>query len=149
MGRLAVVGGVFLALFIIGYYGGFLRDNCRDDVACFNARAQECKPTDVAQVSDNNVYTYSVRGSLGVCRIHVILERAEAGAPAEFRTLEGQKMVCKIPHSELEGFSLDTFDRYMSYCHGLLKEGLYELILRRVYSNLVGQMGSILSQVDS
>jgi hypothetical protein len=86
-----------------------------------------------------------VGSSVGDCHLHVTLQKVEAGAPAEFQNLEGKKMICSIPKEELEGFSVEGFDRYMTYCHGLLKEGLYEIILTRVYSNIIGQMSDVLS----
>ena len=148
MGRLAIVGGVFFALFIAGYYTGFLRENCKEDVNCFDERARECKPSDLVVVRDNNVYVYSVGSSVSSCVMHVTLKKVEAGAPLEFKELEGKKMMCKIPKRELDGFSLSGFENYMGYCHGMLKEGLYEIILTRVYSNLVGNMGDVIAEAE-
>lgn len=148
MTRLALVGGVFLGLFLLGYYTGFLRENCGSDVPCFTERARECRPTDVIVVQANNAYGYSVRSSIGDCSVHVILERVEAGAPAEFQALEGKRMICAIPKKELDGFSLDQFDAYMPYCHGLLKEGLYEIVLKRVYSNLLGHLSGVVQEAE-
>ena len=147
-GRLALVGAVFFVLFIVGYYTGFLRQNCKDDVSCFEQRARACRPSDLVFVQDNNVYLYSVGSSIWDCTLHVTLKRVEEGAPQEFKQLEGKKMTCVVPKKELDAFSFAQFDSYLHYCHGLLKEGLYEIILQRVYSNLVGQMGGILQQAE-
>lgn len=144
LARLAFVGGVFFVLFVIGYYAGYLRENCEQDVACFDERAQQCRPSDVVVSKDNNVYQYMVGSSVGDCHVQVTLQKVEAGAPVEFQNLEGKKMTCAIPKSELDGFSVGGFDKYMTYCHGLLKEGLYEIILTRVYSNIIGQMSDVL-----
>ena len=146
--RLAIVGGIFLGLFLLGYYTGFFRENCKNDVGCFEQRAIECRPSDVVVVQDNNVYRYTVGRSLWDCQIHVTLERVKTGAPLEFQALEGKKMTCTIPKRELEGFSLAGFDKYFDYCHGLLKEGLYELVLTRVYSTFIGQMDDVLREAE-
>jgi hypothetical protein len=148
LGRLAVVGGVFFFLFVVGYYTGYLREHCESDVGCFEERARECRPTDVVVVQDNNVYEYRVGNSITDCTLHVILRKVEAGAPPELHTLEGKRMTCSVEKERLVDFTLDGFDQYMGDCHGLLKEGLYELILTRVYSNLVGQMGSVIREAE-
>ena len=148
LGRLALVGAVFFVLFISGYYTGFLRENCKSDVSCFDQRARECRPSDLVYTQENNVYVYSVGSSVWDCTLHVTFKRAEEGAPPEFKQLEGKKMTCAIPKKELIDFSMANFDSYMTYCHGLLKEGLYEIILQRVYTNLVGQMSGIVQQAE-
>ena len=148
IGRLAVVGGIFLAVFVVGYYTGFLRENCKDDISCFEQRARECRPSDLVYMQHNNVYVYTVGNSIGDCTISVTLKRVEAGAPVEFQNLEGEKMTCSIPKNELGGLTIENFNSYMSYCHGILKEGLYEIILTRVYSHLVGQMGDVIKEAE-
>ncbi len=147
-GRLALVGGVFFALFLTGYYTGFLRENCEQDIKCFEERARECRPSDVVVVRDNNVFVYTVGNSVGDCHVHVKLERVEAGAPADFQKLEGEKMSCAIPKGELDGFSLEGFDAYMTYCHGILKEGLYEIVLTRVYSTMIGHLDEMIRAAE-
>ncbi len=149
MGRLAVVGGIFLALFVVGYYTGYLRENCGQDVSCFEERARVCRPSDLVVLRQNTVYLYSVGSSMGDCHLSVTLKRVEAGAPVEFQQLEGEKMTCSIPKRELDGLTVEGFDQYLSYCHGLLKEGLYEIILTRVYSHLVGQMDDVLRAAET
>ena len=146
--RFAIVGGIFLALFVVGYYTGLLRENCHSDLSCFEQRARECRPSDFVYTQSNNVYVYSVGSSIGDCHLSVILKRVEAGAPSEFQQLEGKTMTCVIPKNELNDFAMDHFDRYMTSCHGLLKEGLYEIILTRVYSHLVGQMDDVLREAE-
>lgn len=145
-GRLAIVGGVFFGLFILGYYAGFLREQCHDNAFCFNERAHDCRPTDVQVLQENNLYEYSIRGGIYNCRILLTLVRTEPGAPAEFQRLQGEKMTCSIPKDQLNELTIDTFNNYLSYCHGPLKEGLYEIILARVYAHLVGDFGDIIHQ---
>ena len=148
-GRLAIVGGIFLGLFLAGYYLGFLRENCKEDTTCFNERASMCRPSDLVVMKQNTVYVYSVGSSIGDCHLSVTLKRVDAGAPVEFQNLEGEKMTCSIPKQELEGFNMERFDQYMGYCHGLLKEKLYELLLTRVYSHLIGNMDEVLREAET
>lgn len=149
MGRLAIVGGIFLVLFLLGYYTGYLRQHCGQDAVCFEERAHACRPTNLLVVQQNTVYAYGIGSSIGDCHLSVTLKRVDAGAPVEFQRLEGKKMTCSIPKKELEGFTVEGFDQYMQYCHGLLKEGLYELLLTRVYSHLIGNMDDVLQAAET
>lgn len=139
---------MFLLLFVLAYYTGFLRENCGTDAGCFVERAVSCKPTDVFVLRDTNVYEYSIRGSVGDCSLHVTLDRVAAGAAPDVEVLVGKKMICSIPKEDMKTFTLDTFEGYLQYCHGELKEGLLELVLRRVYGNLVGQLGDVLTKIQ-
>lgn len=148
--KIAVLGAILLALFLAGYYTGYLRENCGQDKACFDEKAKECRPAEVTLVKNNNAYLYRIGNSLGKhCDLHITLLRVEAGAAPEFRTLlEGKKMVCKIPKEQLAATNMDEIDSFMQYCHGELKEGLYELIIRRFYENVVGQLSTILQEAE-
>ena len=57
-------------------------------------------------------------------------------------------MSCKIPKKELAATNFDNFDNLLSYCHGPLKEGLYEVIIQRMYSLVVSQLGDIVKEAQ-
>lgn len=148
--KIALLGGILLALFVAGYYSGYLREDCEQDKKCFDDKLKECKPAQVTIVRNNNAYLYWIGNSLGNnCVINIKLLRVEAGSPPEFkRLLEGKSMKCKIPKKELANLKIEEFDNLMQYCHGELKEGLYELIIERMYSLVVSQLGDIIQEAE-
>ncbi|MEK6903544.1 MAG: hypothetical protein AABW64_02775 [Nanoarchaeota archaeon] len=148
--KIAVLGGILLALFLAGYYTGYLREDCEQDKVCFDENAKECRPAELTLVKNNNVYSYWIGNSLGkTCEVHIKLLRVEAGAAPEFRALlEGKEMTCKIPKENLAATNVDEMERLMGYCHGELKEGLYELIIQRLYEGVVGQLSGILREAE-
>ena len=148
--KIAVLGGILLALFVAGYYSGYLREDCEQDKKCFDEKLKECKSVQVVSVKNNNAYLYWVGNSLGnTCEVNIKLLRVEAGAAPEFRQLlEGKEMECKIPKKELSSIQIDELDNLMQYCHGELKEGLYELIIQRMYELVVSQLGDIIIEAE-
>ena len=149
LAKVAVVGGILLALFVAGYYTGYFRKDCGQDKTCFQSYVQECKPAQVAVLRNNNAYLYAVGNQLGKsCEIKITSLRIDAGAPPEFKNLEGKEMSCKIPKTELEKTNLDAFDNLLSYCHGPLKEALYEVIIQRMYTLVVSQLGDIVKEAQ-
>ena len=148
--KIAVLGGILLALFIAGYYTGYLREDCEQDKACFDAKLSECRPAQVTTIKNNNAYQYWVGNSLGnLCEVNIKLLKVEAGAAPEFKELlEGKEMKCKIPKEELESIKIEEFDNLLQYCHGELKEGLYELIIQRMYELVVSQLGDIIAEAQ-
>ena len=147
LAKVAIVGGILIALFVAGYYSGYFRKDCSQDQSCFQKAVEKCKPAQATVVRNNNVYLYWVGWQLGkTCEIKIQALRIDAGAPPEFKNLEGKKMSCKIPKTELEKTNIDNFDNLLAYCHGPLKEGLYEVIIQRMYSLVVSQLGDIVKE---
>ncbi len=148
--KVAIVGGILLALFVAGYYTGYFRKDCEQDKQCFQEYVQECKPAQVAVIRNNNAYLYWVGNKLGkTCEINIKSLRVDAGAPPEFKHLEGKEMSCKVPKEELVTTNFDNFDNLLQYCHGPLKEGLYEIIIQRMYALVVSQLGDIVKEAKT
>jgi len=147
--KIAIVGGVFLALFVIGYYTGYIKSNCGTNKVCFDEALKKCKSSEVLFVRDNNVYRYEAWPGVGEgCFIKITLERVEAGASQEFKDLEGKHMKCKLSKAQLETTSLEQFDNLIKYCHGELKEDVYEIIIQRIYTNIVSNLGDVIQEAQ-
>lgn len=149
LAKVAVVGGILLALFVAGYYTGYFRKDCGQDKNCFQEYVKNCKPAQVAVIRNNNAYLYAVGNQLGkTCEVNIKALRVDAGAPQEFKNLEGKEMSCNIPKEQLAATNIDNFDNLLAYCHGPLKEGLYEVIIQRMYTLVVSQMGDIVKEAQ-
>jgi len=147
--KIGVLGGIFLIVFVIGYYTGYFRNDCGQDKACFNERFAKCRAAEYISAKQNNVYSYnSYPGVGGDCNLKVTLKRVVVGAPVEFKDLEGRSMLCKIPKSELSSVDLDKMTDLIKLCSGELKEGLYEIIIQRMYSLMISQMDDVVKEAE-
>ena len=145
--KVAIVGAIFLFLFIISYYTGFLRENCGQDKSCFNQKLLRCKSAELLTVKDNNIYTYRSYPAAGSdCKMVIRLDRVAVGADPDLKKLEGLNIKCKIPRENLQN-GIDDVPSMMSYCSGKLKEELYGLLLKRMNENIVSQLSSALAEI--
>ncbi|MBI2109966.1 hypothetical protein HYT58_02215 [Candidatus Woesearchaeota archaeon] len=132
------------------YVTGFIRKDCKDDKECFNWALKKCISSRVVLVKNNNIYTYGSVHSFGkMCKVDITLERVAVGADLELkRLLEGKSMTCKVPKDKLQQVDIENFEDLMSYCHGELKEGLYELIIQRAYSLIIANLGDVVKELE-
>ena len=117
---------------------------------CFNQNLQNCKPSYLLSLEENNLYSYQISRSFGTyCKIDIKLERMATGTSKEFiDLLEGKSMTCKIPKDSLFNLKIDKIDSLLKYCTGPLKEALYELIIKKLYGTIIQQMGSIMDEIN-
>ena len=147
LAKVAVIGGILLALFVAGYYTGYFRKDCGQDKQCFQEYVTKCKPAQVAVLRNNNAYLYWIGNQLGkTCELKVKALRIDAGAPQEFKSLEGKEMSCKIPKNEIN--TVDKIPNLLDYCAGPLKEATYSLIIKRMYSLVLKQLTPIKEELE-
>jgi len=141
---------IISALFLGSYYTGLTREFCGKDQVCFEEKAATCSPAEVYISRENNVYSYVMHPTLrNKCQITITFERAQEGTAQEHvEFLEGKEMTCIIPKGDMRSLDVIQMDQVMEYCHGPLKEGLYELIVKRMYEVVVANLGSIVEEVE-
>lgn len=141
---------IVIASVAILYAAGIIRKDCRDDKDCFDWALKRCISARLVLVKNNNVYTYASRYSFGsLCYLNIKLERVAVGADLELRRLlEGKGMSCKIPREKIKETRIEDMEDLMSYCHGELKEGLYELIIQRSYGLIISNMNEVVKNLE-
>lgn len=142
---------IVIASTAILYVTGIIRKDCGEDKDCFNSALDKCISARLVTVKNNNVYSYGSRFSFtSNCHVDIKLERLPVGADLELRRLlEGKSMDCKIPKTKLHNADMDRIDDLMSYCHGELKEGLYELIIQRSYGLIISNLGDVVKELQN
>lgn len=132
-----VVVGVFVWLLF------FLRMPC-DDWDCFNDALKNCKRVSFIGGTDM-VFQYKINGIRDDrCEVGAKLLQGELNNQDSLK-LEGQEMKCSLPKGVVMIPESD-----ISNCHGLLKEGLQDLVIKELYSYLVQNIGKInLELVDA
>lgn len=108
------------------------------DWECFNSHLADCDRVDFIGASDKMIFEYIVRGDSGdVCRVDVTLLQGELNSQ-DSMALEGYGMTCDLPFGVVIIPESD-----IGNCHGLLKEGLQDLMIKKLHSYLVQNLGRI------
>ena len=126
-----VVIVLYLAwLFFTGYV------EC-EDRECFNANLVPCIKTKYLG-GDSMIYEYIILGkNKNLCEVQVTLVQGEL-SNQDSKALEGKTMVCNLPL----GVVMNP-ESSIENCHGPLKEGLQDLIIQKLHTYIVQNLGRI------
>ncbi|MEK6934913.1 MAG: hypothetical protein AABW46_03470, partial [Nanoarchaeota archaeon] len=140
---LIVLGVLFFNL----YYFGVFKGSC-DSKVCFDEALASCRPVKFDRVVDNNFYEYNVFRSLGAgCKLRVSVDKVAPGSAPDIRDLlESKSMECVIPKAILERQAYDDIENVLDYCSGELKEGVLQLIIKRMYSLVITDLDEIVKE---
>jgi len=111
-------------------------DECSNKT-CFDTALRGCDR--VKFVSGNGmIFEYTIKGkSGGFCEVDVMLLQGELDS-VDSKKLEGREMICLLPIGIVVSPEED-----IGNCHGLLKEGLQDLVIRKLHSYLVQNLGRL------
>jgi len=127
---------VFLSL-IFGIWVVFFSYKECTNWNCFNERLEGCNKVKFIGEKDM-IFEYTVHGSSGSdCEVEMELLQGELDNQDSIK-LEGQKMTCMLPKGVVMIPESD-----IGNCHGSLKEGLQDLIIKKLYTYLVQNIGKI------
>jgi hypothetical protein len=123
-----VVWGIWLFIFSYG--------ECRS-WECFNSKLENCDRVRFIGGS-NMIFEYTVHGvSGGKCRVEVELLQGELNNQDSIK-LQGQKMICNLPRRVVM-----IPESNLGFCHGMLKEGMQDLVIKKLYTYIVQNLGRI------
>ncbi|MFH1238376.1 MAG: hypothetical protein ABIH79_00780 [archaeon] len=109
-----------------------------DNWNCFNTNLESCNRVKFIGESNGLVFEYIIRGSSeNICNVNIELLQGELSNQDSIK-LENQEMICSLPL----GVAI-TPESNIGNCHGLLKEGLQDLIIKKLYTYLVQNLGRI------
>jgi hypothetical protein len=104
---------------------------------CFNENLRKCNRVRFVGGTDM-IFEYTVRGSSGgECEVGVELLMGELNNQDSIK-LERQKMTCMLPEKVVM-----IPESNIGRCHGLLKEGLQDLVIKKLHTYLVQNLGKI------
>lgn len=149
MRKLIFIIIIVIILASLFYFFGVIKPKCTTD-SCFNENLQKCSPVKYTRIHNNNVYKYTISRSLGSkCKLTVENKKMATGTDYDtIILLEGKSMKCKIPKLKASEIELDNMKDLLNYCTGPLKEGMYELLLKRMYTLIVSQMSDIVKEAE-
>jgi hypothetical protein len=130
---------IIIGLIVIGVLSWLLFFSYKtcDDWDCFNKNLEACSRTRFIG-GTKMIFEYTIRGpNDGKCEVLVELLQGELNNQDSLK-MEGQKMTCLLPRGVVMIPESD-----IGNCHGRLKEGLQDLVIKKLYSYLVQNLGKI------
>jgi hypothetical protein len=139
---LSLVLLVLIVVFLIYLLYPFTKE-CYDK-ECFSESLVNCEKAQWINDDQDATWFYSILGEKDrKCEIKVKLLQTKKGG-LELRKIEGTSMVCELP--------LKTMlipEQNLEKCHGLLKEGLQDLIIKKMHSYILENIGEITKNITA
>lgn len=105
---------------------------------CFNQALVKCSPRYWTNENSDTIIKYKILGTEGdKCEVNVQILQIKKGL-AELTNLEGKSMVCALDY----GIVTDP-EKNLGICHGILKETIQEIIIKRMHAQIVENIGKI------
>ena len=125
-----------VSLFLLLFYS----EKCQSE-ECFKTAMAKCQRATYTSEINNSVWEYKVKGALnGDCQIAVKNVDITAD-PKIVASLKGKEMLCYLPLN-LTSTGIMPEEK-VEYCHGLLKEGIQDIIIERMHLYLVQNLVQI------
>lgn len=133
----AVLIVVLAGLIASIYYAYFYMKQC-NTLECFASAMEDCSRRSYISDIADTIISYTILGNAdNKCEINVKLIRIKKGG-AELAILEGKEMLCYTP---LGVYTAPEKD--LKNCHGILKEEIQELIIKRMHTQILENIGKI------
>ncbi len=139
---------IFLLIFLMIV---FYKTNCKNDIGCFNKQVSKCSiPAKVVVEREGNIFEYKSKWSFGKdCNINVKMIKAGGGFRKELtKEVEGKSMKCKISKEKLRSDNFDEVSDLVEYCSGSLKEGIYKVIIKNIYTIVLKNMNEFVDDIE-
>lgn len=133
-----IVAIVAVVMLLALLYFSFFYTKKVDNQTDFNKELYNCDKAVFLNDEQSAVWQYDITGKAnGACRVEVSLITAKEGV-ADIKTLEGQSMTCDLPMG-----SINSPESNLKLCHGLLKEGIQEILIEKMHAYVTTNLGVI------
>lgn len=135
---------VLLAIIVWGVWFVFFSYSQCDNWDCFNNKLVDCDRVKFIGESNKMIFEYTILGvSDDSCKVNVQLLQGELNNQDSLK-LEMHEMTCYLPRGVVMIPESD-----IGMCTGLLKEGLQDLVIKKLHSYLVKNLGKLnLEMID-
>jgi len=128
---------IFAVIIIIFLFLNFRTKNC-SNIDCFNSAMEKCKRASFINELEDASWLYTINGKKGdLCRINVKLLQVKEGT-TEIKAIENLDMDCSL----VLGF-VGTPNSDLTKCHGELREGLQDLMIKKMHAYILANVGKI------
>ncbi len=130
---------LIIVVIILVIYFFFINIKKCDDSECFSQALSKCSKASFIREDSKATWYYAMKGSYdkNSCNIEVKLLKMNQGA-IDIEILEGSKMICVINKEDTR-----LPEENIKDCSGLLKERLQEIIIERMHSYILKNIGEI------
>lgn len=126
-----------IILIILGYYLFFNEKKCSNE-ECFKQAFEKCSRNSLVKENDQSVWLYRIIGKTNKgCLMEVKLLKIKQGS-IENEKLIGETMTCDVSKQNALAPESD-----LTKCSGLLKEGIQEIIIQKMHSYILKNLGQI------
>ncbi len=140
---------LLVAVLFAAYQLGAFKKTCRDD-ACFNNALAKCSYAKFLATKNLNYYLYTIQGtSKDTCKVEATLRKMAVGTPPDkIEQFEGKGMTCYVPKKDIAKMTSFEFENMLPNCTGQLKEAMYQLMIEKLYTIIIQNMGDIVGAVE-
>ncbi len=143
VGRIIFFVLILIVLAVAVYFTFFFYYKC-DDVACFRAHQEKCSKTKFLSNAEYADWGYKINGKKDEkCEINVEIVKIRQGNVDKL-ALEGKSMNCLLPLG-----SINPPENDISKCHGDLKEEMQNLIIQKLHSYILDNLGEIGAELNN
>ncbi|MBM3233949.1 hypothetical protein FJZ19_02540 [Candidatus Pacearchaeota archaeon] len=144
-----IIAVVLILILIIAFYIYFFYVKKCGNIECFNSAMSNCVKASYLNEANDGSWLFSVKKAEGSfwckfsskycekCIVNVKLLQAKKG-PTDLSAIEGMDMNCELPMSYV---GLPQAD--LSLCHGDLKEGIQDIVIKKMHSYILTNVGKI------
>lgn len=141
-GKKLLIFSTVVILLIAIYFTFFFHYSCTT-TECFEAHQEKCVRTTYIRDSADATWYYKIKGKSGdACEIYVEVKKIKKGTVDQKR-LEGKNMICSLP---IGSTSVPESD--VTFCKGDLKEELQTLIIKKLHSYILLNIGKINKELN-
>jgi len=132
---------VLIGICFATYYLFFYTKTCSDR-DCFSKALVLCERAKWLNDDAEATWIYTIKeNSKDKCEISVKLLQAKKGKQ-EIEKIEGKEMICYLPVG-----TLTVPEENLELCSGELKEGLQDLVIKRMHSYILENLGQINEEI--
>ena len=129
---------VLLILIGVGVYFYYFHNNLCRDFECFQSEMRKCSQATYISEEPEASWLYTIKGlEGGECVVNVELIQAKKG-DLGIDNLAGYSMDCSYPKG------IATYpEKQIENCHGRLKEELQGIIIKKLHTHILQNLGKI------
>jgi len=144
-----IVSGIIVIVIFAGFFL-FSAKNCDNEV-CFEQAARSCDKAEITLEDETGSETYyKIKGREdGHCLLYIKINKLTDVSEENVRLFRDADMTCAIPEEEFARMTVDEMIDNLDYCHGILKEAIYEVTLKNLYGLVTRDLGNVLKEINN
>ena len=142
----AIIG---ILIIIFGCWYFFRTKSCDVDY-CFEEAARDCSKAKITITDEEGSVTfYKIMGKEGDnCRLYIQAKTLTGLSEENAKLFKDADMTCDIPRTDFGRMKMSEMMDNLEYCHGRLKEAIYEVTLKNLYGLVTRDMGNVLKEIN-